>query len=125
MAVLLRKVFGEPYSSTTYAYDPKGRIVERARKMGSLEEERASYRYGDREDPIEETTVHKNREASLNENGAVVYTADRVSVQRNRIDYVYDTHGNWTERTVSYQVEPNPDFQRSNVERRIITYHSA
>ncbi len=125
IAALLKKVFGEPYSNTAYAYDPQGRIVERIRKMGSLSEERTTYRYGDREDPIEETTEHKNREARINENGAVVYTADRVNVQHNRFDYLYDAHGNWTEMTVSYQVEPSTEFQRSNSERRAVTYHAS
>ena len=125
MAALLKKVFGEPYSSTSYAYDSQGRIVERTRKMGSLNEELTTYRYGDREDPIEETTENKNREARINENGAVDYTADRVTVQHNRFEYLYDAHGNWTERTASYQVEPNTDFQRYDIERRAITYHAA
>ncbi len=125
MAALLKKVFGEPYSRTAYAYDPQGRMIERTMKMGSLSEDRTTYRYGDREDPIEETTEHKNREARINENGAVDYTADRIIVQHNRFEYVYDAHGNWTEKTASYQIDPNPDFQRSNIERRTITYHAA
>jgi hypothetical protein len=55
--------------------------------------------------------------------GAVHYMPDRVNVQYNRFEYRYDAQGNWTERVVSYRLEPNPDFQRSNVERREITYY--
>ena len=124
MAALLQKVFGEPNSSTAYTDDPQGRIVERTRKMGSLSEDRSTYRYDDHDDPNEETTEHKNREARINENGAVDYTADRVTVQHNRFEYLYDAQGNRTEKTASYQVEPNPDFQRYDIERRAITYHA-
>jgi hypothetical protein len=93
--------------------------------MGRLSENRSTYIYQDRDDPIEEITERRDREARLDENGAVVYNSDRVTVQHNRFEYLYDAHGNWTERTVSYRVEPNPDFQCSNVERRAITYHYA
>jgi hypothetical protein len=124
MAALLKKVFGQPFSSTTYEYDAKGRLIKRANNMGGLSEDRTTYRYDDRDDPIEETTEHRNREAGLDENGAVHYTADRVNVQHNRFESVYDAHGNWTERIVSYRLEPNPGLQRSNIERRAITYHA-
>ena len=42
----------------------------------------------------------------------------------NRFEYVYDAQGNWTERIVSHRVEPNPDFQRGNIERRALTYYA-
>jgi len=77
-----------------------------------------------REEPIEEAAEDRNREAEFDENGAVHYTPDRVNVQHNRFDFLYDVHGNWTERVVSYRLEPNPDFQRSNVERSAITYYA-
>jgi YD repeat-containing protein len=110
---------------SSYTYDDQGRRTERTLRMGRLSENRSTYLYQDRDDPIEETTEHRNREARINENGTVDYAADHVTVQHNRFEYLYDAHGNWTERTVSYQVEPNPDFQRSNIERRAITYHPA
>src|SRR5439155_14081472 len=42
-----------------------------------------------------------------------------------RYKYQYDTHGNWTERVVSVRLEQNPDFQRSNIERRKISYYAS
>jgi len=81
-------------------------------------------RYDDHDDPIEETAEHRNREASIDENGTVHYSSDRVILQHNSLEYRYDAHGNWTERIVSIRVEPNADFQRSNIERRTITYHA-
>ena len=44
--------------------------------------------------------------------------------QQVRYLYQYDTHGNWTERVVSVRLERNPDFQRSNIERRKISYYA-
>jgi hypothetical protein len=43
--------------------------------------------------------------------------------QHNRYDYQYDSHGNWTERVGSYRIGSQPEFQRSNIERRTITYY--
>jgi len=125
MAVLFKEVFGDTFSRTSYSYDSQGRLLERTRKMGSLSEEHTTFQYADHEDPIEETTEERGREASLALDGGVQHTADHVSLQHNRLEYRYDTHGNWTERMVSYRVEPNSDFQRSNIERRTITYHAA
>ena len=111
-------------SSTTYAYDSKSRIAERVNRMGRLGEHRTTYRYDDHDNPIEETTEDVSREANLDEDGTVQYSGDRVSIQHTRFEYRYDAHGNWTERIVLIRVEPNPDFQPSNVERRQITYHT-
>ena len=121
----LKVSFGETFSSSTYVYDAHGRLVERMDRMGKLGESRTTYRYDDHDNPIEETTEDRHREASADENGTTQYTSDRLSVQHNRLEYLYDAHGNWTERIVSIQPEPNPAFQRSNVERRVITYHAA
>ncbi len=125
MATLVKNIWGGPFVVTTYAYDAKGRMVGRLRRMGTLGEEHATYRYeDDRDEPTEETIENRSREAGLDDNGTVNYTADRVNLQHNRFEYRYDAHGNWTERVVWYRLEPNPDFQRSNVERRAITYHA-
>jgi len=112
MAALIHKAWGD--WSTTYAYDAQGRRVERLRRSGTLSEERTTYRYEDRDDPVEETTEHRNREARLAESGAVEYTPDKVTVSHGRFEYAYDAQGNWTERVVS----------GSNIERRAITYHA-
>ena len=41
-----------------------------------------------------------------------------------RSEYQYDAQRNWTERAVWSRLAPNPDFQRSNVTRREITYYA-
>ena len=124
MAAMLKQVLGETFSNTAYVYDARGRLIERTHTMSSLGGDRTTYRYDDHDDPIEETTEHRNREASIGENGSVHYSSDTVTVQHNRLEYRYDEHGNWTERIVSFAPEPNSVFQRCNIERRAITYHA-
>ena len=94
-AAELKKVFGETLSRTTYAYDSRGRRLERTIKFGTLSESRTTYQYDDHDDPVAEITE------------------EGTSVTEHRFEYVYDPQGNWTERIV-----PN-----SNIERRIITYY--
>jgi hypothetical protein len=123
MAAMLKQVLGETLSNTSYAYDAQGRLVKREHRMGSLGGDCTTYRYDDHDDPVEETVEHRSREGSFDEIGNVQYSSDRVNVQHNRLEYRYDAHGNWTERVVSFRPESEPDFQRSNIERRAITYH--
>jgi hypothetical protein len=124
-ASMLKQIFAGTFSSTTHVYDSRGRMIETTHRMGTLSENRTSYRYDeDHDDPIEETTEHTSREAGIDEHGALKYSPDRVTIQHNRLEYVYDDHGNWIERIVSIRPEPNTAFQPSNIERRAITYHA-
>ncbi len=123
MAATLQQVLGESLSSTTYAYDTQGRLVIRELRMGNLGGDSTTYRYDSHNDPVEETVEHRSREANLDEAGTAQYSSDRINVQHNRLEYRYDDHGNWTERIVSIRSESEPDYQRSNIQRRVITYH--
>ena len=40
-----------------------------------------------------------------------------------RFEYTYDAAGNWTERIASGRFDRHPEFQRTNIERRTITYY--
>ena len=52
------QIFGDgPTVSTTYAYDQKGRRIERQMRMGDLGGHLTTSRYDDHDNPIEETTV--------------------------------------------------------------------
>jgi hypothetical protein len=124
-ASMLKQIFGGTFSNTTHVYDSRGRMIETTHRMGTLGGNRTTYRYDDdHDDPIEETTEHTSREANIDEHGVVCYSQDRVMIQHNRFDYVYDAHGNWIEQILSIRPEPNTTFQRSNTERRAITYHA-
>jgi YD repeat-containing protein len=108
---------------TEYAYDHKGRLLERCMRMGNLGEggnslnavyflrRRSKYHYDDYDNEIEETMEHTS--------------SGSFHRQDVRFEYRYDAQWNWTERAVWSRLEPNPDFQRSNVTRREITYYAS
>jgi YD repeat-containing protein len=121
---LIMEALGGIFSNTTYSYDSQGRLFERTDSMFNLGGGRTTYRYGDGDDPIEETTEHWRREANLEDDGTLHYTSDKVTAQQNRFEYRYDTHGNWVERTVLIRPEANAEFQPSNITHRAIAYHS-
>jgi hypothetical protein len=124
LAAMFEAALGDTVSRTIYGYDAKGRLLTRGHRMGNLGGDSTTYRYDDSDDPVEETTEQRSRKGSFDETGNVHYTSDRLNVQHNRLEYLYDSHGNWTERIVSFRSESEPDFQRSNIERRMITYYS-
>lgn len=80
LAALFDAVLGSGFSSTTYEYDARGRLVTREHRMGNLGGDSTTYRYGERDDPVEETTEHRTREASLDETGNVQYSSNRINV---------------------------------------------
>ena len=125
MAELLAKVFGpsRSFSRTTYSYDEHGLLVERATERGLLGRERSAFRYDAHGNLIEESTAHEDREFEADEQGELHVTKERSHTQHTRFQYQYDKQGNWTERVVWGRLEPNPNFERRNVERREITYH--
>jgi len=125
IAAMFKQIFGGMFSSTTYVYDSRGRMIEKTHRMGTLSGDRTIYSYDEaHDDSIEETTERTSREAGIDEHGALKYSPGQVSTQHNRFDYVYDDHGNWIERIVSTRPEPNTAFQPSNIERRAMTYHA-
>ena len=110
-------------STTTYAYDAKGRILERRTRMGQIGEHRTTFRYDDRDNPTEETNEDISREMQIDDAGVLHTEKEKSSTQNVRLDYTYDARGNWQERIVWCRLEPNPNFERSNITRREITYY--
>jgi RHS Repeat len=112
------------FCNISYAYDSKGRLQERTLYIGNLSEELTVFEYDDYDDPIAETSRSRNRRVDIDDDGVVRTTEEEPGVQQhNRYDYQYDSHGNWTERVGSYRIGSQPEFQRSNIERRTITYY--
>jgi len=124
LAALLEVVLGDTASNRTYRYDAKGRLMTREHRMGNLGGDTTTYHYEDSDNPVAEITEHRSRDAGLDETGIVSYSSDRVNVQHNRLEYLYDARGNWIERIVSIRSESELDFRRSNIERREIIYYS-
>jgi antitoxin component YwqK of YwqJK toxin-antitoxin module len=123
---MIRNLFGanQVMSSTTYAYDAKGHLIERRTCTGQLGDHRSAFCYDDHGNPIEETDQHTSREMQMDETGNLHPTKENSHKQHVRFEYRYDDHGNWTERIVWNRWEANPNFERSNVERREITYYA-
>lgn len=123
MAALLKAAFTEQvFSSVAYAYDAKGRVVERTMLMGALSEERTTFQYDDFDNPIAETSESRSSEMRMDDDVART-KVEETPVQHSRFDYRYDAHGNWIERVVSSRAGSQAEFRRWNVERRTITYY--
>jgi hypothetical protein len=122
---LLANVFADQtLISTSCAYDRAGRLMERVRRMGSLSEERTSFQYDDHDNPVEEISEDRGRSADIDDDGVLQLKAEEPRTQYARFDYQYDVHGNWTERVGWGRTDLQPDFQRSNIERRTFTYYA-
>jgi hypothetical protein len=125
MAAELKLAFpGQVLCKAAYAYDTRGRLLERTSYMGSLSEERTIFEYADEDDPIAEHASSRNYRVELDDAGVVRTTEEEPRVeQHNRYGYRYDSRGNWTERVVSYRIGSQLEFRRSSIERRGITYY--
>ena len=123
---MIANLFGpnKVMSSTTYAYDAKGRLVERRTCTGQLADRRSTFRYDDHDNPIAEASEDNSREMQTDEKGNLHPTKESSHKQNVRFEYRYDAQGNWTERIVWSRWESNPNFERSNIERRDITYYA-
>lgn len=121
-AALLGGLLG-PETVTTYSYDPQGRLLERRMRMGYLADHRSVYSYDDSGNKTEEVIENTSREVEIDDEGKVHPIRENSSQQHVRLDYQYDPDGNWIERVVWSRLAPNPDFQRSNIERREIEYY--
>jgi YD repeat-containing protein len=125
MAAMFAQAFeAQTLHRTSYAYDRHGRVLERTDRMGTLSEDRITYRYDDRDNPIEEINEDQSREMGLDPDGTPRARNETVRRQSRRLEYQYDGEGNWTERIASNRLDPNPIFQRSAIERRQITYYA-
>jgi hypothetical protein len=127
VAAMFARVFGPRriMSSATHVYDEKGRRAERRVQWGEISEERFTYRFDAHDNLTEETHEQTQRDVNSNEAGEL-QPANEVSTHEQwRNAYRYDDHGNWTERVRSVRLEQNPEFQPTNIERRIISYYDA
>jgi len=114
---------GNMMSSIEYRYDDRGRRIEQLTDLSGMGEKRTSWYYDEHDNPIRQIEEDTSREMRLDESGNLHPENEKSFKSEVRFDYQYDSQGNWTERVVSVLYERNPDFQRSNIERRQITYY--
>jgi YD repeat-containing protein len=110
------------FSSVACIYDDRGYLVERTERMGALSEAREIFRNDDRGNPIEQISETRRWQMNMDETGQPRRTEESPIDQRNAFEYVYDAHDNWTERIVSYRRPSTGHWQRTNIERRELTY---
>jgi hypothetical protein len=61
----------------------------------------------------------RTRRVDIDDDGTVHTTEEETDVQQCcRYEHQYDSHGNWIERVILQRFGSQPDFQRSNVQRR-------
>jgi hypothetical protein len=122
---ILEKLFS-PHKAmwgTTYDYDDRGRQIRRITTMAGISEDHTTWDYDEHDNPIREIEKRTSGELRADESGNLQTMNQKSFKHEVRFDYKYDSHGNWTERVVSVRYEANPDFQRSNIERRGIRYY--
>jgi hypothetical protein len=107
----------------SYEYDAAGRRIRSTRHQGGLAEDRATYRYDDLGNLIEQDEESVNREMRFDADGARHPTADVRRIHQVRFAYQYDARGNWTERIVSARFREEDGFTPANVEWRTIDYY--
>ena len=112
--------------STTYRYDDRGRRIECSTSMWALHTDHSIWEYDEHDNAIR--TIHDDTvsgDLQADESGNLQRVSPKSFRREGRLEYKYDSHGNWTERVVSARYEVNPEFQRSNIERRTIMYYSS
>ena len=106
----------------TYEYDAAGRLLRSTRQQGDMAEDRATYRYDDLGNLVEQDEESVNRDMHFDADGTPRPTADVRRFHHVRFAYVYDARSNWTERVVSTRFREDDGFAPSNVEWRAIDY---
>jgi YD repeat-containing protein len=121
----LTKVLGADrvMATTSYRYDEGGRQIERRTQMANLGDIRTTYTYDDRGNAVDEVTVSGYREMQVDETGNEYFANESSETTSAHYDYQYDAHGNWIERITSSAAQNSSALQRSNIERRQISYY--
>jgi len=120
MRALVAQAFGT--MRTRYEYDEAGRATRRVQQMGQLGEDRVTFRYDERGNPVEQDEVQVKREMNFDEDNVPHAAPDTTRVHQIRFAYAYDARGNWIERTVSARISEDAAFAPGSVERRTIEY---
>jgi len=124
-AAILAQILGpeKTLSWTTYSYDERGRRIGSIGSMGGMSADHTTWYYDAYDNPLRQIDEQKSHEINVDESGNLQPSNEKSSRSEVRFDYKFDKHGNWIERVVSVRYESNTEFQRSNIERREITYY--
>jgi len=110
------------FSTLGYTYDDRGRVAQRVQRMGRVKEVRETYSYDDYGNVAEQQYESTDRDAAIDDEGALVMANESCNESWNRYEYRYDDRGNWIERVVLRRLAPEATFHRVGIERRTIAY---
>jgi hypothetical protein len=105
--------------SVSYRYDSQGRVQHTSRRILNTEEDMETL-YNERGDVVSEIRWRKE----LNGGTDSATAAPRPpSFSEVRYSYQYDSHGNWTEKTMSVRSSPDGAFEPRCVMTQTLTYY--
>lgn len=110
------------FMSVSYERDSSGRVLTSTRRMGTLDETRSTYTYDIYGNVLECLEEHTDARLEVRDAGPIVRHEGQSTHQHQRFDYVYDVHGNWTEK-VSW-MDTGEDVTRASIEHREFTYYT-
>ena len=106
-----------------YEYDERGRVTQLVDRMPPCWDIRRAFAYDDHDNVVEEHYEGTSRSAGVDADGHVTTSEETHDESWTRYDYRYDDRGNWIEKVAFVRVAPDREFDRSNIERRTITYY--
>lgn len=109
-AQLTKLMSGRPGPhSVSYRYDTQGHLIRTSRTLFNHEDEIeiTNNAHGDIESQIERSTQ----------------SPDSSTFSEARYSYIYDQHGNWTEKATLHRSNPEADFQSLRTVRRSLIYY--
>jgi hypothetical protein len=118
-------------TSVSYKYDQQGRMIERRSNILGSRDHVQAMAYNEHGDLVSEKTEMSTDPnavtgVSTDEMGNIVETRGEGPPAMNsesKFEYLYDSFGNWTEKTSYVKTSPEEEFKRTMVMRRTITYY--
>jgi hypothetical protein len=117
--------------SVSYKYDQQGRMIERKSSIFGSREHVQAMKYNEHGDLVSEKTEMSTDPnavtgVSTDEVGNIVETRGEGPPPTNsesKLEYQYDSFGNWTEKTSYVKASPEEEFKRTTLTSRTITYY--
>jgi YD repeat-containing protein len=110
------------FATFEYTYDGHGRVAQRIRQMARMQKSRETYSYDDYGNVTDQHDEGTERDARIDDEGALVMAPESSNESWTRYEYRYDDRGNWVERVSLRRMAPEESFHRLAIERRTIAY---
>lgn len=123
-----KKMFGsaDPSEDFSYAYDAQGRMTEVRVRSAFSGEQVTTTSYDDHGNAVLERTTRKAPPQAAGEDDSETLRLPPEAfppLLEQRSTYIYDSFGNWTERTSSSRGSADAPFENARTIHRTITYY--